>query len=146
MNLPDNNMSSPDVLESLSNHRPVVFFDGECNLCNGGVQFIIKRDKEKRFLFAPLQSAIGAKAKELSGGADSFILFYKGRYYIKSSAALHTARLMGGLWPLLYIGIIIPRILRNWVYEFLARNRYKWFGKRNECMIPTPELKERFLS
>jgi len=125
--------------------RPILFFDGECNLCNGGVQFIIKRDRKKRFLFAALQSAAGAEAKQQSGGADSFILFYCGRYYTKSGAALRVARLMSGLWPMLYAGIILPRFVRDWVYDIVARNRYKWFGKRNECMMPTPELRERFL-
>ncbi len=140
MNATDNNITS------LPMDRPVVFFDGECNLCNGGVQFIIKRDKKKRFLFAPLQSAAGAEAKHNVHEVDSFILFHNGKYYIKSSAALHIAKLMGGLWPTLYAGIIIPRFLRDGIYEFVARNRYKWFGKRNECMIPTPELRARFLA
>lgn len=126
-------------------NEPILFFDGECNLCNGGVQFIIKRDKRKRFLFAALQSAAGAEAKRQSGGADSFILFYHGQYYTKSAAALRAARLMSGLWPILYAGIILPRFVRDWVYDLVARNRYKWFGKRSECMIPTPELRARFL-
>jgi predicted DCC family thiol-disulfide oxidoreductase YuxK len=134
--------------------RPVLFFDGECNLCNSSVQFIIRHDKQKRFLFAPLQSPAGREALsnislsfgEGRGEVSSLILLYRGRYYIRSSAALHTARLLSGLWPVLYAGMILPRFLRDAVYDFISRNRYKWFGKRSECMIPTPELKERFIS
>jgi predicted DCC family thiol-disulfide oxidoreductase YuxK len=149
--------------------RPVLFFDGECNLCNNSVQFIIRHDKQKRFLFAPLQSpagqealrsvsqtptpslnsregAEGGRVKEARQKIDSLILLYRGRYYIRSSAALHTVRLLSGLWPVLYAGMILPRVLRDAVYDFISRNRYKWFGKRSECMIPTPELKERFIS
>ncbi len=129
-------------------HRPIVFFDGECNLCNSGVQFIIRRDKKKWFLFAPLQSARGQEALAHIPGAtpDSFILLYDGRYYIKSDAGLNIARLLGGFWKMFYAGVILPRFFRNWLYDIVARNRYKWFGRRSECMIPTPELKARFLS
>lgn len=131
--------------------RPIVYFDGECNLCNGSVQFIIRRDPRKRFLFAALQSAAGAKAKDemthhgKDKVPDSVVLYYKGRYLVKSTAALTIAKLLGGAWPVLYAGIILPRFIRDGIYEFISRNRYKWFGKRNECMIPTPELRERFL-
>lgn len=133
--------------------RPILFFDGECNLCNGGVQFIIRQDKKERFLFAPLQSARGLQAKSDLGNIpefskkdpDSFILFYNNRYFIKSTAALETAKLLGGIWNVAYLGFILPRFVRDWVYDLVARNRYKWFGKRNECMMPTPQLKKRFL-
>lgn len=131
-----------------THNRPVLFFDGECNLCNSAVQFIIRHDKKKLFLFAPLQSTAGQDAlKQFSGHVpDSVILFYNNRYFIKSAAGLNILRLLGGGWRFLYAFIIIPRFIRDWVYNIIARNRYKWFGKRNECMIPTPELKERFLS
>ena len=130
--------------------RPVLFFDGECNLCNSSVQFIIKRDKKKQFLFAPLQSERGKAAiadmlQYMKQVPDSVILYYNGKYYTQSAAALYIARLLGGGWQLLYAGMILPRFARDAVYELIARNRYKWFGKRNECMIPTPELKARFL-
>ena len=130
---------------------PVLFFDGECNLCNGLVQFVVRHDKKNIFFFAPLQSSAGAEAlrnvpvtgRETTG---SFILFYNGIYYSRSSAALHTFRLLGGIWALLFAGIIIPRLIRAGVYNFVSRNRYKWFGKRNSCMIPTPDIMARFLS
>lgn len=127
--------------------RPVLFFDGVCNLCNRSVQFVIRHDKKKQFLFATLQSEWGQKAqKELPGNApDSFILFHKGRYYTRSGAALRVCRLLSGIWPLFYAGIIIPRFIRDAIYEFVSRNRYKWFGKQ-ECMVPSPDLKARFLS
>ena len=132
------------------NDRPVLYFDGMCNLCNGTVQFIIKHDQQKAFLFAPLQSAQGqaAIADTVSSSAetaDSVILFEGGKYYTRSTAALRIAKRLNGLWPILYAGIILPRFIRDGIYNLISKNRYKWFGKRNECMIPTPELKERFL-
>jgi predicted DCC family thiol-disulfide oxidoreductase YuxK len=125
----------------------VLFFDGECNLCNSSVQFIIRRDKKKRFLFAPLQSAIGQKAlNAIPGKPDSLVLYHNGRFMIKSDAALNVARMLGGIWPIFYTGIILPRFMRDGIYDYISRHRYKWFGKQAECMIPTPELKSRFLS
>jgi len=129
--------------------RPVLFFDGECNLCNSTVQFVIRHDRKKQFLFAPLQSEAGKHMlKELlaSVGEDTFLLFYRGKYYVRSGAALRVCKLLGSLWSLLYAAIIIPRFIRDAVYDFISRNRYKWFGKSAECMLPTPELKERFLT
>ncbi len=133
-----------------ADNRPILFFDGECNLCNSSVQFIIKRDKKKKFLFAPLQSERGKQAvaevqQQMLKVPDSVILYYNGKYYSRSSAALRIARLLGGVWSLLYAGMILPGFIRDGVYEWIARNRYKWFGKRNECMMPTPELRSRFL-
>ena len=130
---------------------PVLFLYGECNLCDHMVQFILKRDKKRIFLFSPLQSLTGEKAKDMAGlnkqeATGSFILYNKGVYYTRSSAALHMFRLLGGLWTLLYVGIIFPRFLRDGVYNFVSRNRYKWFGKRDSCMIPTPDIMARFLS
>ena len=115
------------------------------------VRFILKRDKKKIFFFAPLQSVAGKQATEKAGinaleTTGSFILYYKGKYYTRSSAALHTFRLLGGLWPMLYVGIIVPRVLRDAVYNMVSRNRYKWFGKRDSCMAPTPDIMARFLS
>jgi predicted DCC family thiol-disulfide oxidoreductase YuxK len=127
--------------------RPIVFFDGVCNLCNRSVQFVIRHDKKKQFLFATLQSDLGQKArKELPGKApDSFILFHNGKYYTRSAAALNVCKLLGGIWSLLYVGIIVPRFIRDSIYDLVSRNRYKWFGKQ-ECMVPSPDLKARFLS
>jgi predicted DCC family thiol-disulfide oxidoreductase YuxK len=132
-------------------NRPVVLFDGECNLCNRYIQFIIRHDKKKQFLFATLQSAAGGAElerlrKDTGYVPDSVILQYNNKYYIKSAAALHIFKLLGGWRRILYAGIIFPRFLRNAFYDFVARNRYKWFGKSDECMVPTPELRDRFLS
>lgn len=134
-------------MTSSNNHQPILFFDGVCNLCNSSVQFILKHDKKKQFLFAPLQSARGAEAlRQVDGKPDSLILFYNNRYLIRSDAALYTARLLGLPISLIFAGIILPRFFRDWVYNFIARNRYRWFGKKDECMLPTPELRARFLS
>ena len=129
-------------------NRPVLYFDGVCNLCNGLVQFIIRHDKKKVFLFASLQSQAGAAELSYFNGKlpDSLILSYKGKYFTKSTAALYTFKLLGGFWKLLYLAIIVPRFIRDSVYGAIARNRYRWFGRRNECMVPTPELMDRFLS
>jgi predicted DCC family thiol-disulfide oxidoreductase YuxK len=130
--------------------RPVIFFDGVCNLCNRTIQLIIKYDRRQRFLFAPLQSAAGKAALAAAGspGNDtgSVILYYNGRYHTRSAAALNTFKLLGGAWPLLYAFIIVPPFIRNTIYNQIARNRYKWFGQRSACMVPTPELAARFLS
>lgn len=128
----------------------VIFFDGVCNLCNGAVQFVIERDPKNRFKFAALQSDYAAK--ELSTAnlkvqhGDSFVLLENGKVYEQSSAALRVARKLGGLWPLLYGFIIVPLFIRNAIYKFVARNRYKWFGKQESCWVPTPELKSKFYS
>ena len=130
--------------------KPVLFFDGECNLCNSSVQFIIRHDKKKVFLFATLQSGPGKEALQNIQKQDerfpaSVILYYNGKYFIRSAAALYVLKRLGGLWTLLFAFMIIPRFLRDAVYDFISRNRYKWFGKQSECMIPTPDLMDRFL-
>jgi len=130
--------------------RPLLLFDGVCNLCNGAVQFIIRHDRRKRFLFASLQSATGIEvARQCTKGGkklpDSMILLYKGQCYTRSGAALRIACLLGWPWHLLSAGLIVPPFMRNIVYDRVAANRYRWFGKKEECMIPTPELQERFL-
>lgn len=133
-------MSSPDL------SRPVLFFDGVCNLCNGAVQWILKRDKQERFLFAPLQSELGEKLQQKAGRKlDSLILQHGGKVFVKSSAALEVARLLGLPWALLSVVRIVPRPLRDAVYDWIARNRYRWFGKKDACMLPTPALRARFL-
>jgi predicted DCC family thiol-disulfide oxidoreductase YuxK len=129
--------------------RPVVLFDGVCNLCNRAVQFIIKRDKKKQFRFAALQGKGGndlLKKFDLPANLfNSFILVEGDKVYTRSTAALRVAKKLSGGWKLLYGLMIVPRFIRNAVYNVIAKNRYKWFGKRNECMIPAPGLKERFL-
>ncbi len=126
--------------------RPILYFDGVCNLCNGAVQWIIRRDKREQFLFATLQSADGRKAKAAVGaGLDSIILFNEGHYYVKSDAALRIAQLLGGSWSWLGALKIFPKVFRDAVYDLIARNRYRWFGRKDACIIPTPALRKRFL-
>lgn len=132
-----------------NNKSKVILFDGVCNLCNGAVLFIIKRDPKAKFKFAALQSDIGmsltAEHNIDTTKTDSIVLVEAGKVYIKSTAALRVARHLKGGYPLLYGFIIFPAFFRNWVYDWIAKNRYKWFGKKESCMIPTPELKSRFL-
>lgn len=132
----------------MNNHKKVILFDGVCNLCNGAVQFIIKRDKQKHFLFASLQSNFAAKVlkgRNIGTGLDTIVLLSEEEVFIKSRAVLEISRALTGAWPLLYVFRIIPTFLRDAIYEWIARNRYRFFGKKEACMIPSPELKARFL-
>lgn len=130
--------------------QPIVLFDGVCNLCNGAVQFIIRHDKKNIFMFASLQSEVGRKILEQYNFSldefNSFILIENNKAYTRSTGALRVAKKLNGLWPLLYGFIIIPKFIRDSIYNWVAGNRYKWFGKKDACMIPTPELKTKFLS
>lgn len=131
----------------MKSDNAIVLFDGVCNFCNSSINFIIKRDKKGYFKFAPLQSEIaqklvGDKTKPMP---ESVILIEKGKAYDRSSAALLIAKKLNGLWPVLYIFIIVPKPIRDAVYNLIGRNRYKWFGKTEACMIPTPEVRSRFL-
>jgi predicted DCC family thiol-disulfide oxidoreductase YuxK len=130
--------------------QPIVLFDGVCNLCNGAVQFIIRHDKKNIFMFASLQSEVGRKILEQYNfpldELNSFILIENNKAYTRSTGALRVAKKLNGLWPLLYGFIIIPKFIRDSIYNWVAGNRYKWFGKKDACMIPTPELKTKFLS
>jgi len=128
----------------------LILFDGVCNLCNSSVNFIIKHDKKNKFVFAPLQSDI-AKIKAEGIGFDyskmnSIILIIGGKAYSKSTAVLFISKNLSGLYPLFFCFIIIPRIIRDMIYDYIAKNRYKWFGKKEVCMIPTQELKSKFIS
>ncbi|PHQ29165.1 thiol-disulfide oxidoreductase DCC family protein [Leeuwenhoekiella nanhaiensis] len=127
----------------------IILFDGVCNLCNGAINFIIKHDPKAQFKFASLQGATGQKllAKHHINPKEtaSIVLIEPERVSVKSSAALRIAKYLDRGYPLLYGFMIIPGFIRNAVYDFIAANRYKWFGKKNSCMIPTPELKSRFL-
>jgi predicted DCC family thiol-disulfide oxidoreductase YuxK len=129
--------------------KKIILFDGVCNLCNNSVVFIIKRDKKDVFRFAAIQSDEGEKLiKEHNidtSKTDSIILIEENKYSVKSTAALKIAKYLKGGYPLLFGFIILPVIFRNWVYDIIAKNRYKWFGKKDNCMIPTPELKSKFL-
>jgi len=127
----------------------IILFDGVCNLCNASVNFVIQRDKNDVFRFAALQSDIGKKnISEFNINpldTDSIILIDGNKCYIKSTAALYITKSLSGAYPLLFGFIIVPRFIRNWVYDYVAKNRYKWYGKKESCMIPTKELKEKFL-
>tara|TARA_R110002049_G_scaffold18364_2_gene70323 strand:+ start:284 stop:703 length:420 start_codon:yes stop_codon:yes gene_type:complete len=132
------------------NDKKLILFDGVCNLCNTSVQYVIKHDKKNLFLFAALQSEVGQNIIEHynmdTSKVDSILLYTqeKGIQY-KSTAALKVASQLGFPTNILAIFLIVPNFMRNWVYDFIAKNRYKWYGKKEACMIPTPELKSRFL-
>lgn len=129
--------------------NPIVVFDGVCNLCNNVVKFIIKRDKRNQFRFASFQ---GKKGNEIlkhfrlnENDTNSFLLIQGDKIYFRSGGALRVLKKLGGWYSLLYAFIIVPKFLRDPIYNWVARNRYKWFGKKDSCMVPTTELKERFL-
>ena len=130
------------------NDKPVILFDGVCNLCNKSVQFILKRDKKQKFLFASLQSAYGQKLlQDFNLPVDnfnSFILYQDGKIYSSSTGALKMFSQLKG-WKWVKVFRIVPKFIRDAVHNVIANNRYKWFGKKEECMVPTPELKQRFL-
>lgn len=130
-------------------NKKIILFDGVCNLCNGSVVFIIKRDKKDVFRFAAIQSDEGQELIQKhnidTSKVDSILLIDGERYFSKSTAALKIARHLSSGYPLLFGFMILPRFFRNWVYDLIARNRYKWFGKKESCMIPTAELKAKFI-
>ena len=127
---------------------PIILFDGVCNLCTGSVQFILKRDKEKKFLFASLQSNFGQELLKKfdlpTNTFNSFILLQEGKIFTRSTAALKMFQQLKG-WKWVKIFWIVPRFIRDSIYNLIAKYRYTWFGKKNECWLPTPELKSRFL-
>lgn len=131
------------------NNSPIILFDGVCNLCNGLVNFVIPRDPEAKFRFAALQSESGQKLlKQFHLPTDdfnTFILVEGERYYKKSTAALRVLKGLKGLWPVFYVFIVIPSPIRDFVYNMIANNRYKMFGKKDECLIPSPSIQKRFL-
>jgi predicted DCC family thiol-disulfide oxidoreductase YuxK len=130
-------------------NKSIIFFDGVCNLCNNSVQFIIKRDKHKRFLYASLQSDaardILLQFKIKNSGFDSIILLENGKLYQKSTAILKIVKQLNGFWKLNYVFILFPKFFRDFIYDIIAKNRYKWFGKREVCLLPTGDMKLRFL-
>ena len=135
----------------MENSKQIILFDGVCNLCNGAVQFIIKRDKKDVFRYAALQSDLGKQLMSErnidASQIDSIILIDPGvAFYIKSDAALEIGKQLSGYGVISSVLLWIPSSVRNIVYDIIARNRYKWYGKKEECMIPTPELKAKFLS
>ena len=135
----------------MSSQPATILFDGVCNLCNSFVQFIIKHDPNGRFRFASLQSEVGRQLLAahsitiVSADPESVLLVANGKVYSHSTAVLRILRKLGGMWSLLYAGMLLPRFARDAAYRFVARNRYRWFGREEACMLPTPELAQRFL-
>ena len=138
-------------INNLPKDKKIILFDGVCNLCNSFVQYIIKHDKKDAFRFVALQSELGQKIISHIGisekNIDSIILYQAGvAYYYKSEAALEIAKQLGGLFSFATVFKILPLSLRNTIYDYIAKNRYKWYGKQESCMIPTPELQSKFLT
>lgn len=133
----------------VSEKHAVVLFDGVCTLCNGAVNFVIDRDPEGYFKFGALQSDEAQPFLDEPGlrenPPDSIVLLEGGGVYRRSTAALRIARHLSGGWPLLYGFVVVPRVVRDAIYDWIAEHRYQWFGKRDQCRVPTPELQERFL-
>jgi predicted DCC family thiol-disulfide oxidoreductase YuxK len=127
--------------------KAVILFDGVCNFCNSSINFVIRNDKKAQFQFAPLQSEAAQKlaGNRILSTPDTVILIENDIIYEKSTAALRIAKKLDGLWPVLYGLILIPKFFRDPIYDLIARNRYKLFGKKESCMIPSPEIKSRFL-
>jgi predicted DCC family thiol-disulfide oxidoreductase YuxK len=130
----------------------IVLFDGRCGLCTRSVQFILKRDRDARFRFAPLESAAAARTCARIGAPvpqavepDSIIVIADGRALDRSDAALAIAARLPFPWPIFAVFRVVPRGLRDWAYGIVARNRYRWFGRHDACMIPSPEQRARFL-
>jgi predicted DCC family thiol-disulfide oxidoreductase YuxK len=140
-----------EISQSVPKDKMLILFDGVCNLCNNSVLFVIKRDKSNKFIFAPLQGNIGDVIIQKFGidtqKTDSILVYdpIQDSIAYKSSAALKIASHMDFPFPLMKLFCIVPTFIRNWFYDFIAKNRYKWFGKKEACMIPTPELKSKFL-
>ena len=136
---------TPDAVDD----GPILLFDGVCNLCNGLVQFVIPRDPEGRLRFASLQSDVGRTLVERCGlspdALDTLVLLEGDACYTKSTAALRLARHLGGIYGLLYALRYVPRSVRDVAYDVVADNRYRWFGRREQCMVPTGDIESRFL-
>ncbi len=127
--------------------QTVLFFDGHCNLCNASVDFVIRRDRRMRIHFAPLQGRTAVERLSLHQreALDTVVLLHKGAVYTESNVALKVAQLLGWPYALLSIGWVIPSFLRNLVYRWVAKNRYRWYGKRETCRLPEPREAKRFL-
>lgn len=127
----------------------LLLIDGHCNLCHSITKFVVKRDRARRFRFASLQSKAGQYLLAEGGlpldNLDTFVMVQDGRFYTKSEAALRVCREFGGLWPLLYGSIVVPKFIRNAVYDLIANHRYRWFGRTEACLLPTAELRSRFI-
>ena len=133
----------------MKNNNLIILFDGLCNLCNGSVNFILKRDKSKKYKFASLQSSIGIELTKKynidTNIDDSIVLIKNDKVFIKSSAVLEILKDMPIEWRIFRIGIILPKFVRDWMYDIIAKHRYKIFGKKDECPIPHQDVQDRFL-
>jgi predicted DCC family thiol-disulfide oxidoreductase YuxK len=126
----------------------LVLFDGVCNLCNGAVNFLIDIDKQNQLRFTSLQSGLGQHLQQQLGlpdGLDTFVFVRGDRFFVRSQAALEVLRTVGGGWQIFYGFMIVPRFIRDGVYRWVARNRYRWFGKLEACRVPTPATRAKFL-
>ncbi len=129
--------------------KQIVFFDGVCNLCNGALNWLIDHDPHNHLHFAPLQGETFRVLKNnetLSDDLSTIVFWSEGRFFTHSEAVLRTCAALGGVWRLARVGLIIPAFLRDILYRFIARNRYRWFGKRDACRLPTPALTAKFLA
>lgn len=137
-------------IKDLPQDKKIILFDGVCNLCDSLVQYVIKHDKKDVFRFVSLQSDLGQKILKHIGidtiHIDSIVLYELGiSYYYKSTAALQIAKELGGFFSLVAVFQVFPTSINDFIYDYVAKNRYKWYGKKEECLIPTPELKSKFL-
>ncbi len=127
----------------------VLLIDGHCNMCQGLAKFVVGRDKRAVFRFASLQSELGRRLLKEGGmpedALETFVMVDNGKYYTKSTAALRIGRKLGWPWSVAYPAIVVPRFVRDRVYRFVARRRYRWFGRSESCLLPTPEMRSRFL-
>lgn len=139
----------PRVNEPTEQTHSIVLFDGVCNFCNASVHWILRRDRPGTFRFASLQSAAAKAAMSRIGlddfHADSVVLIEGGRHFLRTDAALRIAKRLGFPWSLFSVFLVVPRFLRDPIYRLIARYRYRWFGKRANCMVPTPSMRARFL-
>ena len=127
----------------------ILLFDGVCNFCNDSVNFIIRRDPDKKFRFAPLQSEFGIEMRKkyaIADDVDSVVLIENENAYMHSTAALRIAKNLGGIYSLAYVFIIVPSFIRDTFYKLFAKYRYRLFGQKDICMMPTPDVRERFLA
>lgn len=142
-------MIKNDQATDYDGEKGIILFDGYCNLCSWSVHFIIKRDAQDHFRFASLQSETGnyfLKKFKISGDFDQSVVLVEGNaIYFESDAALQTAKRLRHLWPLLYILILLPKPTRDTIYRFIAKNRFKWFGKKDSCYMPREDLSYKFL-
>jgi predicted DCC family thiol-disulfide oxidoreductase YuxK len=136
-------------MNNILKNKTILLFDGYCNLCHSSVQFVLKHEKNNSIYFTSLQSPIGIEILNHYSinpkKIDSLVLIEKNKAYIKSTAALRVSKYLKGLYPMSFGLLIFPAFIRNWIYDYIAKNRYKWFGKMDNCLVPDENLSKRFL-